>query len=73
MTQPAATPEKIYNYTVTIKAPDGTISDWHIDAVDDGHAFEEASYEFEGECIAVKRGEFMYFNELPPLRYGSNQ
>ena len=24
-----------------------------------GHAFEEASYEFEGQCLAARRGEYL--------------
>ena len=54
---------KVYEYTCTLQRADGSTYDDLLSAVSDTHAFEEAMYEFDDECIAVKRGEFLYNND----------
>lgn len=56
-------PENVYEYTITVKKDDGTTAKEVLVAVDDEHAREEASYECEGEIIAVERGKFLYKND----------
>lgn len=51
---------KVYEYTITLRQADGTITKDVIVGVDDDHAREEASYECTGEIVGVTRGEFLY-------------
>lgn len=41
---------------------DGNLTVQSLSAMSTSHAFEEASYEFEGRCLAARRGEFLHNN-----------
>ena len=57
------TPDRVYEYTITLKQEDGSVTTDTVVAVDDDHAREEASYECEGEILAVTKGPFLYLND----------
>jgi hypothetical protein len=45
-----------YEYELTLRDELGRLSNETLIATDDDHAREEAGYEYEEECVAVKRG-----------------
>ena len=53
----------VYEYTCLIARPDGSLAAETLGALDAGHAFEEASYECDGTCIAVRRGSYLHDND----------
>ena len=59
--------QRIYEYQVSYKKMDGSIGSGWLVGLDDGHATEEAGYEYCGhkgdgvEVISVKKGKFLYW------------
>jgi hypothetical protein len=52
--------DKVFEYQCLIIGPDGTGKIELLSAVSTSHAFTEAWHEFDGRCVAVKRGEFLH-------------
>jgi hypothetical protein len=50
---------KVWTYQCLI-LNEGALSTEELDGTSTSHAYEEAGYEFEGRCIAVRRGGYMY-------------
>lgn len=54
---------KVFEYDCLVIGANGNGEIQSLVAVSAGHAFEEASYEFDGNCVAVRRGQYLYDNE----------
>ena len=54
--------EKVWEYECLQLREDGTFVIETLAGMSTDHAFEEASYEHEGTCVAVRRGAYLYDN-----------
>jgi len=54
--------DNVYEYACLILKPDTTLEIQTLSCVSTSHAFEEAGYECEGKCLAVKRGAYLHAN-----------
>lgn len=54
---------KVFEYQCLVIGGDGNGAVEVLAATDTSHAFTEAWYCFDGKCVAVRRGEYLYQND----------